>query len=227
MSQTGISDKSVLRRLADRLFQRYVDWRRGNRAAEKQCHRPAPNSILLTFDDYISPSQADAICSLLEPHQIRAMFFFQGDWAQHNQPLIDKLAAAGHIIGNHTYSHANLTELADEAVTQEIIRGPKTQPWLRPPYGAYDKRVRNLAAKLGYVICYWTLDSHDWAPDIAADEICQRVLSRIEPTSVILMHCHNDTTIAALPQIIEAVRAKGWQFESTTSQAWQPGPPTS
>lgn len=209
------------KQLADQAFQRYVDWRRGNRAEEKRCYKTT-DTILLTFDDYASAEQAGAIIGLLKQHQVRAMIFAQGNWAIESAGVLEQFRAAGHIIGNHTFTHADLRFLSDEAIVRELSQGPHEQPWFRPPYGSYDRRVRNLAHQLGYVICYWSIDSHDWTGQATPQSILDRVLSRLHPGAVILLHAHVDATIAALPQLIAGIQARGFRLDSLNDPLWRP-----
>jgi peptidoglycan/xylan/chitin deacetylase (PgdA/CDA1 family) len=82
---------------------------------------------------------------------------------------------------------------------------------LRPPYGAYNERVRATAARLGYHIAYWTIDSIDWK-DSNASHIVERVLKELHPGACILLHLHSPGTIAALPALIQKIRARGFEF---------------
>lgn len=108
----------------------------------RHCNRPVGKGVLLTFDDHGSAWQIQAILDKLREHQMRAAFFPTGKWAEQHLDLIGQIKAAGHIVGNHTYSHANLAELSahDEAAFYgEIypLRGvPNTDPMLlRLPFG--------------------------------------------------------------------------------------------
>lgn len=206
----------------DRLFQRYVDIRRGNRQAEKYCYKKT-NSVLLTFDDYASADQTTRILKILDEHQVRGMFFFQGDWATKQPDLVQRFRDAGHIIGNHTFTHADLRTLSDAAAEQEIGREPFAQPWFRPPYGSYDRRIRNIAKRLGYVVCYWTIDSQDWTGHATPQSILDRIIPRLHKGAVILLHAHIEATIETLPQLIVEIKQRGYRLDSLSDPTWKPG----
>jgi len=119
--------------------------------------------VLLTFDDwaYGDPYRATRIGASLQSRNIRAAFFLINQDAQSYPDIVSTLRQQGHWVLNHTYSHPDLTTLSDDAVSAEIRQGIASN-LLRPPYGAYDSRVANIAAGLGYRICTWTIDTLDW-----------------------------------------------------------------
>jgi peptidoglycan-N-acetylglucosamine deacetylase len=119
--------------------------------------------VLLSFDDwaYGDPYRATRIGAYLQSRNIRAAFFLINQNAQPYPDIVATLQQQGHWVLNHTYSHPKLTTLSDDAVRAEISQGIATN-LLRPPYGAYDSRVANIASALGYRICTWTIDTLDW-----------------------------------------------------------------
>ena len=211
----------ALRSPFDHLFQRYVDVRRGNWQIEKRCYKTS-DTILLTFDDYASAEQADHLLKTLQEYDVRAMFFFQGDWATEHPDLLKRFADAGHIIGNHTLTHPNLRTLSDAEIERQIGGEPHAQPWFRPPYGSYGKRVRRIARSLGYVVCYWTVDSHDWNGRATPESILQRVLPRLHKGATILLHAHIEATIEVLPELIEEIQKRGYRLDSFSDPLWSP-----
>jgi peptidoglycan-N-acetylglucosamine deacetylase len=119
--------------------------------------------VLLTFDDwaYGDPYRATRVGNYLKSRNIRAAFFLVNQEAEKYPNIVSNLRQQGHWVLNHTYSHPNLTRLSDAGVGSQI-RGGVASNRLRPPYGAYDSRVSNVAAGLGYRICTWTIDTRDW-----------------------------------------------------------------
>jgi peptidoglycan/xylan/chitin deacetylase (PgdA/CDA1 family) len=148
--------------------------------------------------------------AVLRDKQVRAAFFIVGDWAEQHPELMKQIAAEGHWLGNHTKTHANLVALSDEAVRVEVLGGPHAT-LLRPPYGAYDGRVRRLARELGYALAFWTLDTKDWT-GLGASAMTDRVAGSIDRGGCVLMHLNAPHTLAALPGIIEAIRARGLEL---------------
>ena len=119
--------------------------------------------VLLTFDDwaYGDPYRATRIGAYLQARNIRAAYFLINQEAQSYPDIVATLRQQGHWVLNHTFSHPDLTTLPDAVVSSEISQGISTN-LLRPPYGAFDARVANIASGLGYRICTWTLDTRDW-----------------------------------------------------------------
>jgi peptidoglycan/xylan/chitin deacetylase (PgdA/CDA1 family) len=199
-----------------KVLHAYADWRIGATDAEKHCYKTA-DSVLLTFDDYGTTQEVDDILAVLAQHGVKAMFFLQGDWAEKQPELVKRIAKAGHVVGNHTYSHAVLLPLDNQAAAAEITRGVKST-WLRPPQGRYNKRIRRLASELGYRICYWTIDSRDWT-GATVETMRHTILTELRPGAVILFHLHGAHTRELLPQLIPEIKARGLTL-TTHDEAW-------
>lgn len=192
----------------------YADLRVGATRAESRAHRTT-NNLTLSFDDYGDPLLIKKLLQVLAMSNIQAMFFLQGNWAHLHPQLMAKIKRAGHIVGNHTYSHPDLLRLNDSEIKNEIIKGV-TSPWFRPPMGRYNSRVRRIAGELGMSIVYWTIDSDDWQ-GVSAQYMREKILHELHPGAVILFHLHSNTAIELLPNLIEEIRARGYDFESGTS----------
>jgi len=207
-------------RLSQRALKTYADWRVGASEDEKRAYKTS-DSILLTFDDYGSEEQVGQLLDILTAERVRAMFFVSGDWAQERPDLVALIAAAGHVVGNHGYSHPDFIELGDDEIRSQIVRGVPGR-WLRPPRGRYNQRVRRVARELDYRICYWTIDSQDWQ-GMPAAHITRKVLAELHPGAVILMHLHAQETLEALPELIRGIRNQGYEICSPAEPLWGPG----
>jgi peptidoglycan/xylan/chitin deacetylase (PgdA/CDA1 family) len=139
--------------------------------------------------------------------------------AQRYPDLVRQEVAAGHEIGNHTFSHANVARLTengaaaeweagDEAIT--AITGEKVR-YCRPPGGRYDRDSVIAASELGLTMVLWTDNSADYL-GMSPHRLEQRVLSRISNGGIVLMHDGVQQTIDVLPDIIEKLRSKGYRF---------------
>lgn len=205
------------RHAKQRVFKAYADMRVGATPAEIRCHKP-DDSILLTFDDFGSAEEIADLLRILAEADARAMFFLQGDWAATHGELVQRIAGAGHIIGNHTYSHASLLELPDAAVRNEIAGGPASR-WLRPPRGRYNDRIRRIAAELGYAICYWSIDSDDWQ-GVSAARMREKILMELHPGAVILFHIHGRHTRELLSGLLHDISERGYAVTSMKEPLW-------
>ena len=130
------------------------------------------------------------------------------------------IAAEGHDIANHSYSHLRMGALDNARITSEIqlcgdklreVSGKKIDLF-RPPYGDYSNNVVATARKLGYYTIQWNVDSLDWKPDIGVGEIKNRVVTRLDPGSIILFHNDTAHTAAILPEIIDAIKNMGYRL---------------
>lgn len=182
---------------------------------------PRGTQVALTFDAGSSAEPTPAILKALDDAGVKATFFLTGKWCEKYPKMAARIVAAGHEIANHTYGHERLPNLSDEAIVEELQKadeciynatGQHTVTWFRPPFGARDKRVLEVAAKAGYRSAYWTLDSWDSVKrDITGAEIENRVIIKLAAGDVVLMHCGSEATSQALPGILRAVRTKGLQ----------------
>src|SRR5581483_12394739 len=112
----------TLRHTASRVLHTYADVRIGATKAEKHCHKTS-DTVLLTFDDYGTPEEINDLLNILADKGVKAMFFVIGSWADEHPELVAQIAAAGHELGNHTYSHPNLLRLSDAAILEEVDKG--------------------------------------------------------------------------------------------------------
>ncbi|MEO7994155.1 MAG: polysaccharide deacetylase family protein, partial [bacterium] len=184
----------------------------------------------LTFDDGPHPYYTEQLLALLKEENIHATFLYVGSQAQAYPDLVRFTADEGHTIGNHTFSHINLTTLSDTDVRREIadcneVLDSITGVWprfFRPPGGNYDQRIIAIAGEEGCLTALWTANSGDYA---MTDPVALRrkVVSRTGPGGIILLHSGIPATIDALPGIIADFRARGYRF--VTLDELYPAPP--
>ncbi len=167
-------------------------------------------TVVLTFDDQGSKAQVGAILDVLAENLVKAIFFPVGNWAEQNRELIDRMEAEGHLVGNHTYSHADLTKLSEEEVRWEIEHGAGGD-LLRLPYGARNAVVDWVAADLGYRIYGWNVDPEDWK-GATAQQIVETVIREVKPGSVIVLHLQGRHTAEGLKHLIPLLRQVGYKF---------------
>ncbi|MDI6827461.1 MAG: polysaccharide deacetylase family protein [Armatimonadota bacterium] len=178
--------------------------------------------IALTFDAGADSSPTPDILNTLAKHNLHCTFFLTGKWIERNPELTRRIAAEGHEIGNHTYSHQRLPQLPEGKIISELERtdelvvrltGRSTKPLARVPYGSRDKRVLRILAENGYRSIFWDVDSWDaFKAGITSEEICQRVLSHVNNGSIILMHCGSKATANALDSMIKKLEESGYQI---------------
>ncbi len=150
---------------------------------------------------------------------VRATFFFIGDWARKFPELVQAVAADGHEVGNHGLYHGHPCALSREDLSRMILEnnvllakiiGRQPSPLFAPPAGEFNQRSVGVAADLGYRTILWTVDTIDWkrpSPDL----IHARVVNKVLNGAIILMH-PTAPTLVALPGLIKALREKGFRF---------------
>ena len=171
--------------------------------------------IALTFDDGPHPSSTPVLLDGLAGRNVKATFFVIGENVV-KYPKVVSREEEGHIIGNHTYSHVDLTKMSQEMTECELgktntaieeITGKKTE-YMRPPYGAWKKEMEE---NTGMIAVLWNVDPLDWNTDNET-EIVNKVVTETEENDIILLHdCYLSSVKAAL-RIIDIMQAKGYEF---------------
>lgn len=178
--------------------------------------------IALTFDDGPHPKETNQILDVLCKYNVKGTFFVVGKHANwYSEPLI-RAAKEGHEIGNHTFSHPDISNLSSDDITREIkecedtlvkLTGKKTTLF-RPPYGSYNKeKLGEIAKKSGYKIILWTtIDAKDWK-NPPPSQIANIIINKAENGDIILLHDYGtENTVKALDMIIPKMIEKGFKF---------------
>ncbi|MBE6570281.1 MAG: polysaccharide deacetylase family protein [Ruminococcaceae bacterium] len=178
--------------------------------------------IALTFDDGPHPVYTKEILDILAEYDLKATFFVVGENAEWFPELVRREYEAGHEIGNHTYTHANLRKAEYNSVLDEIL-GAEDAVYentefrcrlLRPPGGMYGDNVYKAAENLDYTVVLWSVDTRDWA-HTPSETIANEVLSNIKSGDIILFHDYiasDSPTPEALRKIIPVLLAKDYHF---------------
>jgi peptidoglycan/xylan/chitin deacetylase (PgdA/CDA1 family) len=174
----------------------------------------------MTFDDGPSAENTPRLLEILKQRNIKATFFLIGQNAAANPDIVRRILAEGHEVGNHSWTHPQLSKLSDDRVrveitkTQDAIKDASgySPTLLRPPYGAITPRQREwIANQFGLNIILWSVDPFDWKrPGVSV--ITQRILSQVRPGAIILSHDIHKQTVDAMPATLDALIAKGYKF---------------
>jgi peptidoglycan-N-acetylglucosamine deacetylase len=168
------------------------------------------------------PSAPVRLLDALTKDGVRATFFVQGRWARAYPEIAGRVAADGHLIGNHSSQHARMDELTDEGLIRDVraaeaalieVTGVDPKPWFRCPFGAGsdDPRVLAALAGLGYRNWHWDVDSRDYAEppgSFPASAISAEILAR-KDSAVVLWHSWPGQTPEVVTEVCAAVRAAG------------------
>jgi peptidoglycan/xylan/chitin deacetylase (PgdA/CDA1 family) len=183
--------------------------------------------IWLTFDDGPHPVNTKKVLSVLAAHGIKATFFMVGRNCKLYPDTLKLVADGGHRIGNHTYNHPKLTTLTrarikDELLKTEALIAPfmHGRKLFRPPYGAHNALVDDVASDLGYRTIIWNVDTVDWSADFKPDKWVQHGINQIKArqNSVVLNHDIWRTTAGNLDLFIRKIKAiSGAKFQPAAS----------
>ncbi len=175
--------------------------------------------VLLTLDDwpYNDPERSVRIGAQLQSQGVRAAFFLIGKFAAQYPQITATLRQQGHWVGNHSFSHRQLTGLTDQEL-QDEIKGGVAGNLLRPPFGDAGERERDVAAELGFRICNWTIDTHDWEKTEGNPRSAEAIRASVRDASpeekrngVVLGHLFSNFP-NALNDIISDLHAQGYQL---------------
>lgn len=172
--------------------------------------------IALTFDDGPHPQFTEQLLDGLKERGVQATFFVTGEHAELHPDIIERMNEEGHIIGNHTYSHMQLTKGNRDSFKDELIKtnqilneitGEEVM-YVRPPYGTWDK---SFETELNMIPVLWNIDPLDWcSQDVTG--VVNKVMKEADENAIILMHDYYETSVTAALQIVDRLQEKGYTF---------------
>ncbi len=180
--------------------------------------------IYLTFDAGYEAGYTAGILDVLQAHNVKAAFFVVGHYIESEPELVRRMAAEGHIVGNHTYHHPDMSKIADEAAFSEELgslselyqetTGQEMPRYYRPPQGVYSEENLKLAQKLGYHTVFWSLAYVDWYPDKqpSKEEAFSKLIPRIHNGAIVLLHSTSKTNAEILDELLTKWESLGYRF---------------
>lgn len=188
--------------------------------------RTSQKVVALTFDDGPTPEATAQLLAVLDREQVRATFFVMGAELEQNMAVGKRIVAAGHELGNHTYSHERMVFVTPSFVRQEVERtdglireaGYQGEILFRPPYCKKLFALPYYLSKTNRPTVTWDVEPDSY-PDIAADsdKITEHVLARAQPGSIIILHVMYSSrreSLLAVDKIIEGLKARGYSFRT-------------
>lgn len=173
--------------------------------------------VALTFDDGPG-ADTPQLLDILKAEKVPATFLLVGKSVATYPDTVAREVKEGHSIGAHTWSHPELTKLADAGIVNEVNSTveaiSKAAPdakvtFTRPPYGAFDPRVTSVLESLQHAAVLWDVDTLDWK-NRDPNAVLQKVKEQVKPGSIILMHDIHPTTIQAVPEVIKYLHSEGY-----------------
>ena len=184
----------------------------------------AEKVLYLTFDAGYENGCTEKILDVLQKHQVPAAFFLVGNYIEKNADLVRRMVEEGHIVGNHTMHHYDMSKLSTkEAFSKELTAletlfqettGKELPKYYRPPQGIYSKDNLLMAKELGYQTVFWSLAYMDWNNDAqpTAEEAYAKLLPRIHDGAVVLLHSTSQTNAAILDDLLTRWENMGYTF---------------
>ena len=183
--------------------------------------------VALTFDDWASEKVVLEVLDILDTYEIQSTFYLKTDIVGENPNLARLIIERGHEVANHSHSHLDSTTLSTEELQEDVYKAHKIiteaiqeQPTLyfRPPFGKIDDESAKAIAAMGFeALGMYDVSSYDWNDDYTKEDVINRVMTNVQPGSVIVMHILNDIhTPAVLPDVIEALQDEGYEFVLTS-----------
>ena len=184
----------------------------------------AQKKIYLTFDSGYENGCTAEILDILKAHQVPAAFFLVGNYMERNPELVRRMVDEGHIVGNHTMHHYDMSKYSDEtAFAKELtdledlyrdITGRQMEKYYRPPQGIYSQENLEMAKKLGYKTVFWSLAYVDWNNDAqpTREQAMSKLLPRIHNGAVVLLHSTSRTNAEILDEVLTEWKKMGYSF---------------
>lgn len=182
--------------------------------------------LYLTFDAGYENGYTPEILDVLKKEKVPAAFFVVGTYIQQNPELIKRMEKEGHIVGNHTMDHPDMSAILDEdsfrsqlKQVEDLYReatGKRMQKFYRPPQGKFSFANLEMAQKMGYETAFWSLAYVDWYVDQqpTREEALAKLLPRTHNGAIILLHSTSKTNAQILQELITKWKEEGYQFKS-------------
>lgn len=175
--------------------------------------------IALTFDAAWGADKTQGILDIMSEYNAKGTFFLVGFWIDKYEKETKAIAEAGFEIGNHSRNHLNMPKLSENEIENEIeyvndrvfdLTGKKPK-YFRAPFGDYNNKLMTSLEGLNMVGVQWSIDSLDWK-GISAKQIYDRVVPKAKSGDIVLFHNNSDHVLDALPMVLTALRAQGFEF---------------
>ena len=184
--------------------------------------------LYLTFDSGYENGSTEKILDVLKKHNVPAAFFLVGNYIQKNGDLVRRMVDEGHIVGNHTMHHYDMSKLSDkDAFAKELqdlemlfkeTTGKDLPKYYRPPQGIYSQENLEMAKELGYKTVFWSLAYVDWKNDAqpTKEYAFSKLLPRTHNGAVVLLHSTSQTNAQILDELLTKWEEEGYRFAPIT-----------
>ena len=186
---------------------------------------PNKKVVYLTFDNGYENGYTAQFLDVLKKHQVPGIFFVTGHYLKTAPDLAKRMVKEGHLIGNHSWYHPDLTTQTREEIIEELdtvqaetakLTGQKHMHYLRPPRGIFSERTMDIAQSLGYTHVFWSLAYKDWDVNNqkGADYAYEQIMKQVHPGAIMLIHTISRDNADAMERVIVELKKQGYAFES-------------
>lgn len=187
-----------------------------HKVASSESEQPHEKAIAITFDDGPNEITTPKILDILKRKNIQATFFMLGENVNRNKKIVKRIFDSGHEIGNHSFSHRQLTLLSDEEIESELSNTDREirkitgviPKYIRPPYGSANKNIAKIGKR---PFIEWSVDSRDWQSK-NKEAIVNEIKNQVYPGSILLFHDIQAATVEALPEIIDYLYSQNYEL---------------
>ena len=201
----------------DQLLAKYGAFYKGNEKTK---------TLYLTFDNGYENGYTGQILDVLKKEKVPATFFVTGHYLQSAPDLVKRMVKEGHIVGNHSWFHPDLTTNSDADIRDEELNpvrektkeltGQKEMKYVRPPRGVFSERTLKVAKDEGYTHVLWSLAYVDW--NVNQQKGWQysydNIMKQVHPRAVMLLHTVSKDNAEALEKVIKDLKKRGYKFKS-------------
>ena len=182
--------------------------------------------LYLTFDAGYENGCTAEILDILQKHEVKAAFFLVGNYIEKNADLTRRMVEEGHIVGNHTMHHYDMSKLSEKGAFSKELQdlealfreatGQEMPKFYRPPQGIYSAENLEMAQELGYKTVFWSLAYVDWNNDAqpTKEQAFAKLLPRTHNGAVVLLHSTSKTNAEILDELLTKWEEMGYRFES-------------
>ena len=182
-------------------------------------------TLYLTFDAGYDNGNLSKILDILKEKDVKATFFVTGDFITREKVLLQRIVSEGHIVGNHTYHHKNITKLDSAKIKEEIfllnnaykeVIGTDMPMYFRPPEGEFNKESLLIVKSLGYSTFFWSVAYDDWntKQQKGVEYAYNKIMDNLHNGAIILLHTVSSDNANVLGKVIDDSRSLGYTFNN-------------